>query len=121
MDLSKTYQPGQAITIKSTEDLPAFRFVSHLGSLCADEAKSLGINEVSFLKDENSAIIISGTILVESTEDINIGDDVSAATDGKAKKAVMGSLVNGRALSEGSIGEFRTPDASSLLFRKFVY
>jgi hypothetical protein len=106
MDLAKTYQPGPAITVKSTEDLPAFRFVSHLGSLCALESKALGINEVSFLKDENSAVIISGTMLVESAGEIEIGEDVTAAADGKAKKATTGDPVNGRALSEASNGDF---------------
>lgn len=106
MDLSKTYQPGPAITIKSTEELPAFRFVSHLGSLCSIYTKSLGVNEVGFQKDENSAVIISGTILVESSGEIEIGEDITSAADGKAIKATTGDPVNGRALSEASSGEF---------------
>ena len=43
--MDKTYQPLQSLTIKAVEDLPGFRFVSHLGSLCDADARALGVTE----------------------------------------------------------------------------
>lgn len=94
----KTYQPVQAVTVKAAEDLPAFRFVSHLGSLCADENKALGITETDWINGEYAAVITLGTMAVETATTINLGDDITSAADGKAKAAEGTEPVNGRAL-----------------------
>lgn len=95
---NKTYQPLQAISVRAKEDLPAFRFISHLGTICADGAKSLGITEVDWLKDEMASVITLGTMPVETTTSVNIGDNITSANDGRARKANSNEPVNGRAL-----------------------
>ncbi|MCX7736543.1 MAG: DUF2190 family protein [Candidatus Kapabacteria bacterium] len=93
-----TYQPVQAITVKAKEDLSAFRFVSHLGSLCAENAKSLGVTENDWLKDEFASVVTLGTIGIEMTTGINAGENITSAADGKGTKAGENSEINGRAL-----------------------
>jgi hypothetical protein len=104
----KTYQPVQQLTIKAVEDLPAFRFVSHLGSLCDDGARALGVTEVDWLNGEYASVVSLGTIAIESTTTIPAGVDVTAATDGKARTAEVSDAVNGRSLeSVGGSGFLR--------------
>lgn len=94
-----TYQPLQSISIKATEDIPAFRFVSFAGGKCAAETKAFGVSPIAILTDEYAAIVTLGTISVESSGSINIGDDVTSDADGTAKAATAGMPVNGRALT----------------------
>lgn len=93
-----TYQPVQAITVKAKENLPAFRFVAHLGSLCSENQKSLGVTEIDWLKDEFASVVTLGTIGIEMTTGINVGENITSAGDGKGMKAGENSEVNGRAL-----------------------
>lgn len=95
---NKTYQPIQALTIQAGEDLEPFRFVSHLGTLCATESKSLGVTEQNWLKDEHASVITQGTVPIETSGAISIGDNVTSDADGKAKTATTTMEVNGRAL-----------------------
>ncbi len=95
---NKTYQPVQSLTVKSVEALPAFRFVSHLGSLCDDGKRALGVTEVDWMLDEYAQVVSLGTIAVETTTTIDIGDNVTSAADGKARKAETSDEINGRAL-----------------------
>jgi len=95
---NKTYQPLQSLTVKAVEDLPAFRFVSQLGSLCANESRAFGVTETDWVNGEYSQVVSLGTIAVETTTTINAGNDVTAAGDGKAKPASGIMPVNGRAL-----------------------
>ncbi len=103
---NKTYQPVQLITVKAVEDLPAFRFVSHLGSLCADASRSLGVTDTNWVTDEYAAVVTLGTIPVETTTTINAGSDITSAIDGKAKPAGQSEPVNGRAIESCSAGDF---------------
>jgi hypothetical protein len=94
----KTYQPVQSISVEANEDLPAFRFVSHLGTLCSDTGRALGVTEVDWVRGELAQIITLGTIAIETTTSINAGDDITSAIAGKAKAASEGNPVNGRAI-----------------------
>ncbi|MBM2817023.1 MAG: hypothetical protein HW421_3785 [Ignavibacteria bacterium] len=96
--ISKTYQPVQSISINANEDLPGFRFVSHLGTLCSDETRAVGVTETDWVNGELAAVVTLGTIAIETTTTINIGDDVTSAITGKAKTASGTMPVNGRAL-----------------------
>ncbi|MBI5325025.1 MAG: DUF2190 family protein [Ignavibacteriae bacterium] len=98
----KTYQPVQALTVKAVEDLPAFRFVSHLGSLCADGTRALGVTEVDWLNGENASVVSLGTIAIESTTTIPAGADITSAAEGKARIAESAETVNGRSLDSVS-------------------
>ena len=95
---NKTYQPVQSITVEAVEELPAFRFVSHLGSICAQGGRALGVTEVDWVNGELAAVVTLGTIAVETTTTINAGDDVAAGLLGKAVTAGQDDKVNGRAL-----------------------
>jgi len=103
---NKTYQPLQSLTVKATQDLPAFRFVSHLGSLCADAGRAYGVTEVDWLSGEFSQVVSLGTIAIETTSIINAGEDVTSAASGKARKATGAEPVNGRALDASSGSDF---------------
>jgi hypothetical protein len=100
---NKTYQPLQSLTVKAAADLPPFRFVAIDGSLCGNETRALGVTEIEWLEDEYAAVVSLGTIVIETSEAILAGADVTSAADGKAKTAVAGNPVNGRAL-EGCSG-----------------
>ena len=95
---NKTYQPVQLLTVQATADLPAYRFVSNAGALCIEGARALGVTEIDWLDGELASVVSLGTIVVESSEAINAGADVSSDTDGKAKTAELNEAVNGRAI-----------------------
>lgn len=95
-----TYQPVQSVTVKAGEDLPAFRFVSHLGTICEADGKALGVTEADWLAEEFASVITLGTIPIETATAVNIGDALTAATDGKAKPVSSTEEINGRALSD---------------------
>jgi len=95
---NKTYQPVQSVSVKATEDLPAFRFVSHLGSLCASESRALGITETNWVNGEYASVVTLGTIAIETSTSIDAGSDVTSDVNGKAKTAESVEPVNGRAL-----------------------
>lgn len=99
---NKTYSPAHSITIQAAEDLPAFRFVSPEGLLCAAETKSAGITEVAWLASEYAAIVTLGTMVIETSGSVNLGEDVTSDADGKGKSATAGMPVNGRALESCS-------------------
>jgi hypothetical protein len=103
---NKTYQPLQAISIQATEDLPQNRFISFSGGLCADNTRALGVTEVRWVSGQHSQVVTLGTIVVEAAGTIAAGDDIASATTGKARKALNGELVNGRALDSASSGGF---------------
>ena len=95
---NKTYQPLQSLTVKAIQDLPPFRFVSHLGSLCADAGRALGVTETDWVNGEYASVVSLGTIAIETSTTISISQDVTSSTDGKGKPATGSDPVNGRAL-----------------------
>ncbi|MFP4543572.1 MAG: hypothetical protein ACLFQU_04990 [Candidatus Kapaibacterium sp.] len=95
----KTHQPVQALSIKALEDLPANRFVSHLGGLCEADTKALGVTELAWATGEYSAVVVLGTAVVETSTSVSTGEDVTADTNGKAKPLTAAEPVNGRALN----------------------
>lgn len=103
---NKTYQPIQQVSIEAIEDLPAFRFVSHLGSICESEGKSLGVAEVNWLSGEIASVVTLGTIAIETMTSVNVGDNLTSGTEGKAKPASGTEPINGRALDSSSGSDF---------------
>jgi hypothetical protein len=95
---NKSYQPVQSLTVKAAEDLPAFRFVSHLGTLCSAATKALGITDVDWLNGEYASVVSLGTMAVETSTTVDLGDDVTSDANGLATPAVSDNPVNGRAL-----------------------
>lgn len=95
---NKNYQPILALTVKAIEDLAPFRFVSHLGSLCADASRALGVTETDWVNGEFASVVSLGTMPIETTTTINAGVDVTSALLGKARAATGSEPVNGRTL-----------------------
>lgn len=98
MATRKTYQPVQHISIRAAEDLPGFRFVSHLGTLCNADTRALGVTEVDWLSGELASVVTLGTIPIQTTTTVNAGDDITADLYGKGKTVESSEPVNGRAL-----------------------
>ncbi len=96
--MNKAYQPAQALTIKANINLAAFRFIGFDGNLCTANAKAFGVSDKQIYSGENSCIYTLGTIPIETSGAVNLGDDIASDTDGKAKTASVGAKVNGRAL-----------------------
>lgn len=94
-----TYDPIQKITIKADEDLSAFRFVDFSGALCSGGNKSLGVTDFDWSAGDYASIITLGTATVETAGTVNIGDEVTAAADGKATPVTSNEKINGRAIS----------------------
>lgn len=100
---NKTYQPLQLLSVKASEDLPSFRFVDFGGGLCTEGSRALGVTEIDWLRDELASVVTLGTVVVETSEAILRGADVSSDGNGKAKTAGVLEAVNGRAV-EGCSG-----------------
>lgn len=94
-----THQPILSISVNSAEDIPANRFVSYVGTKCSTETKSLGVSEIDIYTGVLSQVTVLGVMVIETSGSINIGDEVTADTDGKAKVAEAGMPINGRALT----------------------
>lgn len=95
---NKSYQPLQMLSIKSTEDLPANRFVGYDGGLCEGDARAFGATEVSWMNNELISAITLGTAIIETATGISAGMDITSDAHGKAIQAGGGAAVNGRAL-----------------------
>jgi len=103
---NKTYQPLQSLTVLAVEIIPAARFVDFSGALCTDNKRALGVSEVDWVPSQYAQVVSLGTITVEAASSINQGDDITSASEGKARKANTGEIVNGRALNSASTGGF---------------
>ncbi len=97
-----SYNPVQSVTVQAKELLYKNRFVNHLGSLCRQDQKALGVSELNWNVGELAAVVSLGTIAVETATTVNVGDSVVSDSNGRAKIATGGS-VNGRAL-ESTVG-----------------
>ncbi|MCX7909856.1 MAG: DUF2190 family protein [Ignavibacteria bacterium] len=102
---NKTFQPILTITIKTTTELPSYRFVDFLGKTCDENQKALGVTVGKWKSGGYAGIIVLGTALVEASGTISVGDKVTSDSQGKAKVATTGAEVNGRALGSAGPGD----------------
>lgn len=102
---NKNYAPVQTITIKATEDIPAFRFVDFVGALCGDGLKSLGVTDNLCNEGDYCAVTTIGIVLLEASATIALAADIKSDADGKAANATSGEYINGHALDEGVAGD----------------
>lgn len=100
MSNNVSYQPVQKISVRAEQDLPAFRFISHLGTICGDGLKSLGTIDRDWLEGTNASVVTLGTVAVETSTTVHTGDDLTSDAIGKAKPAGTTDKVNGRALED---------------------
>ena len=103
---NKTYQPVKLLTIEASEDIPSARFVSYTGGLCGLETRAFGVSEIDFSEGDVASVITLGTAVVETSEAILQGADVTSDSDGKAKTAGALHPVNGRAIDGCSSASF---------------
>lgn len=103
---NKTYQPVQLLTIEATADIPSARFVSFTGELCALETRAFGVSEIDFGLGDVASVITLGTAVVETSGAILKGADVTSDANGKAKTAIAGNPINGRAIDGCSSASF---------------
>ncbi len=106
MSLSnKTYAPVLSITIKASQNLPAYRFVSYNGGLCGEGDKALGVTDVYCPAGESGSVTVMGVVLVEAGANISVGDDVASGVNGKVVAGSSNDFINGGALDNGSSGD----------------
>ncbi|MGB9772222.1 MAG: capsid cement protein [Candidatus Kapaibacteriota bacterium] len=103
---NKAFQPTLTLTIRTTMELPAFRFVDFTGKLCQANKKALGVSMGKWSNGALAGVVVLGTAIVEASVPINAGDKVASDNDGKAKVVTSNEEVNGRALSSANAGEF---------------
>lgn len=95
---NRTYNPVQKLTLQAKEDIPEHRFINYSGNLCAVAEKSFGVSEIEWLNNQHISVITLGTAIIETDSAVNIGDQLTSTTDGKAKVATGSDSINGRAL-----------------------
>jgi hypothetical protein len=99
-----TYSPVSRLAIEAAEDIPGFRFVSHIGSICGDGLLAAGISEEAFKDGEKITVVDVGTALLELKAQLAKGDQIASDGDGFGVKATTGDFVNAIALSAGVTG-----------------
>lgn len=104
MKNSVFYQPVLKISLKSTQDLPAARFVGYNGGLCSSGAKAIGATDKKWSSDKIISLVVLGTAAVESVGSINAGDNLASDANGRAVVATGTAAVNARALESTTNG-----------------
>lgn len=100
-----SYQPVLRLTVRTTESIPANKFVSISGGLCTGTQRALGASDYSALSGELISVITLGTAILKATGNIAKGALVSADANGNAKTLETGEVPLGIALSN-KVGEF---------------
>lgn len=103
---TKTFQPILTLTIKTTSELQAYRFVDIQGKTCNANQKALGASIGKWSNGKYASIIVLGTAIVEAGGIIAAGDKLTSDAQGKAVVAVTGAEINGRALNSANPGDF---------------
>jgi hypothetical protein len=113
------YQGNERITIPNIlEDIPAFRFVAHNGSLCAAGGLAAGVSPPEGLQKDYPGSLIDGvTALVEAAEAFNVGTKVMSDADGKAVTLTSNNFCNGVALFAGVTNVNVVVDLESFFYK----
>ncbi len=104
MKNSVLFQPVQKVTIKSSDNLLAFRFVGFNGSHCTAGSKSLGVTERKWAANKDASIVTYGTVPVEAVGSISVGENLASDSQGRAVVASSGAAVNARSLEATANG-----------------
>lgn len=97
-----TYSPTERLPLEITVDIPAFAFVTHLGSLCLAGKQAAGITDVAVKSGEKIGVITAQTALLKIKEELAKGDlIVSNDASYGVKAATTGDFVNAIALMSG--------------------
>lgn len=95
---NKTYHPVQTISVEAIADLPACRFVSYDGDLCAEGDQALGISEISWESGDMASVINLGIAVVECSATVAKGESLTVSTNGMARPALTSEVICARAL-----------------------
>ncbi|MFA7327516.1 MAG: capsid cement protein [Candidatus Kapaibacterium sp.] len=101
-----TYNPLLTVTIKAGEALPANRFVDYSGNLCSAAEAALGVSEIAWNDGDTASIIAQGIAIVESADDLYVGDAVCTGTGGTAVSLSGTNPIVGRALDDAGSGDY---------------
>lgn len=104
MITDKTYSPVLRLTVQAAEELPAYRFVNYAGELCGAGEKALGITDYPALSGEFVSLIVLGTAIIECSEAITGGAQISSDAVGKGQILGEGETSNGYAIADSSNG-----------------
>lgn len=104
MITDKTYSPVLRLTVQAAEELPAYRFVNYAGELCGAGEKALGITDYPALSGEFVSLIVLGTAIIECSEAITGGTQISSDSVGKGQILGEGETSNGYAIADSSNG-----------------
>jgi hypothetical protein len=102
MITDKTYSPVLRLTVQAAEELPAYRFVNFAGELCGAGEKALGVTDYPALSGEFVSLIVLGTAIIECSEAITAGAQISADAVGKGQVLGEGESSNGYAVTAAS-------------------
>jgi hypothetical protein len=98
--------PANIITRKATAILPPKRFVRADGTVCALNARAIGVSYGNYAIGEPAAVITSGITGVETGGAFASGDEITSDATGRAIVAGSGK-VNGIALDASTgAGQF---------------
>lgn len=96
--------PIQTITIKVSEDIKPYRFISTQGGHCSGTELPVGTSERKWKSGDIASVITYGIVLLECQDTIAVGDKLQVGSDGgKASKHTSGEFV-ATALSHGDAG-----------------
>lgn len=105
----QTYKPEDMLELPAlTQAIPAFRFVSHMGSLCGAGLLAAGVSNVPWdITDIGQPFTVvddvTGIVTLSSDSDTVVaGDKIMSAANGYGKKHTDGNYVNGIALFGGT-------------------
>ena len=96
-----TSKPDEFLTLDIVETIPAFSFVSHLGSICAAGALAAGVTEQELESGEKGAVVTAQTALLKIKKQLAVGDKIASDSTGFGVLATTGNFVNAIALGSG--------------------
>jgi hypothetical protein len=94
-----SFSPIQVITITTNSNIVEHRFIDFYGNLANHSQNVLGISYLNIQANDYAPVITLGTAIIEASEDINVGDEISCDKNGKAKLRQDGEKINGRAIN----------------------
>ena len=90
--------PALALTIKTSEAIPARRFITIAGGLPANDGdNAIGVTRAKAGSGERTAVDVLGLVAVEAGAANAVGDAVMSDDDGKAIKQTSNEVIVARA------------------------
>lgn len=95
--------PLQVLTMPDTAvEIPKGRFITYAGAICGDNGVALGVSTIECAVGDTPSVTVFGTEVVTAGAAVPLGSPVASDANGKARVALTGENVIGRALSVGA-------------------